>query len=46
MMDQIRTLVVEPINTVDASALVVTPQDEKVFRIFDFVGEKETNGFE
>ena len=40
------TFVIEAINSVDASAFVVTTEDEKVFGIFDFVGEEETYGFE
>jgi hypothetical protein len=38
--------VVKTINSVDGSALVVSTQDEKVFRIFDFVSKQKTNRFQ
>jgi len=31
------TLIVETINTIDRSALMVAPENEKVFRVFDLV---------
>lgn len=34
---KLRTFVVKPIYSVDAGALVITSQDEEVFRVFDFV---------
>lgn len=39
-------LVVESVNTVDLSTLVVTSQQEKVFLEFDFVGQKEDDSLE
>ncbi len=40
------TFIVESVNTVNTGALVITPQDEKVFWIFDFVRQQETNRLE
>ena len=40
------TLVVESINSVDAGALVVAPEQEKVFWVLDLVGEEEADGLE
>lgn len=41
-----RTFVVEAVDSVDAGALVIAPQDEEIFRVFDLVGEKEAYGLE
>ena len=41
-----RTLVVEPVNPVDARALVVPPQHEEVLRVLDLVRKEEANGLE
>lgn len=38
--------IVEAIDSIDASALVVTTKQEEIFRILDFVCEQETNSFE
>jgi hypothetical protein len=35
-----RTFIVEPVYPVDARALVVSPQDEKVFGVLDFVRQQ------
>ena len=37
------TLIVEAIDAVDASALVVAAQKKKVFWILDLVGQKQTD---
>jgi hypothetical protein len=34
------TLIIKPIDSVDACALMVTPEEEKVFWVFDFVGQE------
>jgi hypothetical protein len=39
-------LVVESVDTVDGGTLVVASQDEKVFRVFDFVGQQQADGFQ
>ncbi len=39
-------LVVEAVDAVDAGALVVAAQQEKVLREFDLVGEQETDGLQ
>jgi len=36
-------LVVEAVNAVDGCALVISAQQEKVLRVFDFVGQQQTN---
>lgn len=38
--------IVETVNSVDAGTLVVSAEDEKVFRIFDLVSEEEGNGLQ
>ena len=40
------TFIIETINTIDTRTLVVASQDEKVFRIFDFVSKQQANRFE
>lgn len=40
------TLVIKAINAVDGSALVVAPKQEKVFWVFDFVGQQKADGFQ
>ena len=39
-------LVVESVDSVDWSTLVISSKEEKVLRILNFVGQKETNGFQ
>ena len=39
-------LVVKPIYPIYASALVIASQQEKIFRVFDFVSKKETYRFQ
>lgn len=39
-------LIVEPVNAVDAGALVVSAEDEEVFRVFDLVGQQQADGLE
>jgi hypothetical protein len=39
-------LVVEAVDTVDRSALVVAAEDEKVLGVLDLVCEQETDGLE
>ena len=46
MFFQERTFIIETINTIDTRTLVVAPQDEKVFGIFDFVSKQQANCFE
>ena len=38
-----RTFVIKAINPINTSTLMVTPQDEKVFRIFDLVRKQQTD---
>lgn len=40
------TLIIEPVDAVDGSAFVVTPEQEEVLRIFDLVSQKKTDGFQ
>ena len=40
------TLVVKPINTIDACTFMVSAEDEKVFWVADLEGEQETNGLD
>lgn len=40
------TLVVEAVDPVDTRALVVSTQDEKVFRVFDLVCQQQADGLE
>lgn len=47
-LDVITTLalVVETVDTVDGSALVVTPQDKEVLRVLDLVCQEQADGLE
>ena len=47
-LDVVATLafVVETVNTVNRGTLVVSSKNEKVFGIFDLVGQKKANGLE
>jgi hypothetical protein len=38
--------IIEPINSINTSALVITSKDEKVFRILDLVGEQKADDLE
>lgn len=40
------TLIVEPIDAVDGSALMVAPEQEKVLWVFNLVGQEKTDGFQ
>ena len=40
------TLVVKSVNPVDRRALVISSEDEEVFRVLDFVCKEKTDGFE
>lgn len=40
------TLIIETIYSVDRSTLMVSPQQEEVLRVFDFVGQQKTDGFQ
>jgi hypothetical protein len=40
------TFVVEAIDTINTSAFMVTSQQEKVFRVFNFVGKQKTDHFQ
>jgi hypothetical protein len=37
-------LIVEPVNPVDGGTLVVSAEDEEIFRIFDLVGQQQADG--
>lgn len=39
-------LIVETVNAVDGSTLVVSSEDEEVLGVFDLVRQKKANGFE
>jgi hypothetical protein len=39
-------LLIKAVNSVNRIGLVISSQDEKVERIFDFISEKETNGLQ
>jgi hypothetical protein len=39
------TLIVKSIDTVDRSTFMIAAENEKVLRVLDFVGQKETNRF-
>lgn len=40
------TLVVETIDSVDTGTLVITPEDEEVFRVFNLVCEQKADGLQ
>ncbi len=40
------TLIIETIDPVDSSALMVASQDKEVFRILDLVGKEEADNFQ
>lgn len=40
------TFVIEPINTVDGSTLVISAQYEEVLRVFYFICQQQTNCFQ
>lgn len=40
------TLIVKAVDSVDASAFVVTAENEEVFRVLDLIGEQETDCLE
>jgi len=40
------TLIVEPIDAVDRSTLMVAPEQEKVLWVFDLVGQQKADGFQ
>ena len=42
----VRTFVIEPIDTVDARALVVPAEDEEVLRVLDLVRKEQTDRLE
>jgi hypothetical protein len=44
--NQILTLVIEAINAIDGSTFVIPAQQEKVFRVLNFVRQQETNCFQ
>ena len=41
-----RTFVVETVDSIDTSALVIPSKDEEVFRIFDLVRQQQANRFQ
>lgn len=41
-----RTFIIEAIDAVDRRALVVATQKEEIFRVLDFVGEKQAHAFQ
>lgn len=40
------TFIIETIYSVDWSTLVISPQQEEILRVFNFVGQQETDGFQ
>lgn len=40
------TLIVESVDAVDGSTLVVAPEQEKVFWVFDLVGQQQADGLQ
>lgn len=42
----IRTFIIEAVYPVDAGTLVVSSQQKEVLRIFDFVGEQQTDSLQ
>ncbi len=36
---QMLTLIIEAIDTVDGGALMVSPQEEEILRVFDLIGQ-------
>lgn len=40
------TLVIEAIDAVDGGTLVVAPEQEEVFRVFDLVRQQQADGFQ
>lgn len=38
--------IIEPVNSVNRGALVISPQQEKVLRVLDLVSQEEADGFE
>jgi len=38
--------VIETVDAVDGGTLVISSEDEEVFGVFDFIGQKETDGLE
>lgn len=40
------TLVVEAVDTIDRSTLVIAPQDKEIFRVFDLVGKEQADGLQ
>lgn len=40
------TLIVEAVNSVDGSTLMIAPEQEKVLRVLDLVSEQKAYGFQ
>lgn len=40
------TLIIEAIDAIDGGTLVVPPEQEEVFRVFDLVGEQQADGLQ
>ena len=40
------TFVVEPINSIDARTLMVSPEQEKVLWVLDFISHEQANAFD
>jgi len=40
-----RTFVIKAVDPIDTCTLVISTKNEEVFRIFDFVGKEQTDGF-
>ncbi len=38
-------LVIKSINTIDGGTLMISTKNEKIVRVFDFVGKEEADGF-
>lgn len=40
------TLIIEAVDAIDGGALVVSPEQEEVFWVFDLIGEQQADGFQ
>lgn len=40
---ELRTLIIESIDSINTSALMVSSQDEKVFRVLDFIRQQQAD---
>lgn len=40
---ELRTLIIESIDSINTSALMISSQDEKVFRVLDFIRQQQAD---